>query len=557
MTTVPPHRALILCLALCQCTGAIKGDGPDGSPGPSGDPNNPSSPSGEDPVTAPAGFVAVPGALRKLTVAQYTNSVRDVLGQEIVVPDDLEADTSVNGYTSIAAAQGSVSPSAAEKFEAAAYDVAAQAMTEPLRSRLVTCTPAGTTDDTCARQALGSIGSRAFRRNLTEVEIGRFVTMANTAALALGDFYQGMEFGIAAILQSIPFLYRVEIGEPDPSNPAQYRYNASEMGSRLSYLIWNSTPDDELLAKVNDGSLLNTSELAAQAARLLASPRAKEGVATFHYERFGLSHLGHLAKDAATYPQLTETLIDAMQQEVQELVSDIVANKRDYRELLTSRSTFVNAELASLYGLSATGTGFTKVTFPADSPRSGFLTMAAFLAPHAGNVETSPSKRGKFVREVILCQSVPLPPPGVVTVIPPQPTKTMREKLASHAVEPSCAGCHAMIDPIGLAFEHCDGIGAYRETDDGVPLDVTGELDGTPFADARALTEILAASPQAAACAVRSLYRYALGHVERPSEEPAITELTTAFTNSGYHFDALIESLAQSPALRLAAKPEE
>src|SRR5687768_809389 len=206
MSTVTPHRALFLCLALCQCTGAIKGESPDGMPGGPGDPDNP--PTTEDPVTTPEGFTAVPGALRKLTVAQYTNSVRDVLGAEIIVPDDLEADTSVNGYTSIAAAQGSVSPSAAEKFEAAAYDIAAQAMTEPVRSRLVPCTPAAATDDTCARTALGSIGSRAFRRTLTEIELGRFVTMANAAAGALGDFYLGMEFGIAAILQSVPFLYR-------------------------------------------------------------------------------------------------------------------------------------------------------------------------------------------------------------------------------------------------------------------------------------------------------------------------------------------------------------
>jgi len=555
MSTFTPHRALFLCLALCQCTGSITGE--QSGNGEPGDPNNPNNPSNPTTPTVVAGFQAAPGALRKLTVAQYRNSIHDVLGTEIIVPDDLEADTSVNGYTAIAAAQGTVSATAAEKFEDAAYDIAAQAMTEPVRSRLVACTPAATTDDTCARQALSSIGNRAFRRPLTEVELGRFIGVANAAAVALGDFYSGMQFGVAAILQSVPFLYRVEVGEPDPKDATAYRYTASEMGSRLSYLIWNTTPDDELLGKVTDGTLVNTDVLKAQAQRLLASPRAKDGITTFHYERFSLAHLHHVAKDATTYPQMTESLLEAMGQEIQEVAADIVMNKRDYRELLTGRSTFVNGELASLYGLTASGTTFSKATFPDTSPRSGVLTAAAFLAINAGTIESSPTKRGKFIRETIMCQSVQLPPPGVVTVIPPQPTKTMREKLAVHAVEPTCAGCHAMLDPIGLSFEHFDAIGAFRETDDGVALDVTGNLDGVPFADARALTELLATLPITASCSVRNLYRYALGHVERPTEEAAITELTTAFTSNGYHFDALIEALAQSAALRIAAKPEE
>ncbi len=555
MSTSTPHRALFLCLALCQCTGDIKGEQSDGMPGGPGDPDNPVT--GPDTPTVVAGFQAQPGALRKLTVAQYRNSIHDVLGPEIVVPDDLEADTSVNGYTAISAAQGSISASAAEKFESAAYEIATQAMTEPLRSRLVPCAPAATTDDTCARTALTSLGAKAFRRTLTEAEIGRFVTLSNAAATALGDFYAGLEFGVAAILQSVPFLYRVEIGEPDPADATRFRYSASEMGSRLSYLIWNTTPDSELLAKVTDGSLLTTEVLKAQAARLLASARAKEGIATFHSERFHLEFLDGLGKDPTTYPLFSDSLAQAMKQEVQELVADIVASKRDYRELLTTRSTFVNGDLGTLYGLTASGTTFTKATFPDTSARSGLLTTGAFLAIHAGNVESSPTKRGKFVREVILCQAVEPPPPGVVTVIPPQPTKTMREKLAAHATAPTCAGCHGALDPIGLAFEHFDGIGAYRETDDGVALDVTGNLDGTAFADARGLTELLAQHPKTAECAVRSLYRYALGHVERPGEEPAIAELTTAFTGNGYHFDALIAALAENAALRIAAKPEE
>jgi len=545
----------LFCLALCQCTGSVLGDAPGGS-----GTATPSGPDDNGPaVIAESGFVPVPGAMRKLTVAQYRNSVRDVLGSEIVVPDSLEPDPRVNGYSAIAAAQHSVSPSAAEKFEAVAYDIAAQAMKEPVRSRLVTCTPTGPADMVCARQTLSALGTSMFRRTLTEVELGRYVGVAGTAATALGDFHLGLEFGIAALLQSLPFLYRVELGDPDPTNAALRRYNSSELASRLSYLVWNTTPDAELLSKVVASKELSNAELTAQVTRLLASPRAQEGIATFHSERFGLAALAELIKDQEEFPQATPALGLAMQQEVQELVRDVVFTQRgDYRQLLTSKSTFVNGDLAQLYGLPGAGTTFTRVSFPTGSPRSGLLTTAAFLASNAGAVHTSPSKRGKFVRETILCQTIPLPPPNVVTILPPDPTKrTMREKLAAHSVEPTCATCHTMMDPIGLAFEHFDGLGEYRENDEGAPLDVTGNLDGVAFADARALTELIAAAPGAAACVVRNLYRYATAHVENSGEEPAITNLTDAFVASGYSFDELVKALVVTPELRYAARPQE
>lgn len=551
----------LLGLVLCQCQGNLVGEGlPEGS-APIAPPGSSGNGKGDDgaAVIAESGFQPVAGALRKLTVAQYTNSVRDILGSEITVPENLEPDTTVNGYAAIAAAQQTISPSAADKLETAAYDIAAQAMQNPLRSRLVTCTPAAAADEACARQTLSALGARAFRRALTDAELGRYVGVATSAATTLGDFYQGMEFGIAALLQSLPFLYRVELGEPDPANPKLRRFNSSELASRLSYLIWNSTPDAELLSKVAASKELSTEELATQAARLLASPRAQEGVKTFHAERFGLDHLHELVKDQEKFPEATPALAHAMQQEVHELVRHLVfEQKGDYRQLLTTRETFVNGALAELYGLPAAGNTFTKASFPAGTARSGLLTTAAFLASHAGAVESSPSKRGKFVREAILCQSIPLPPPDIVTILPPDPSKrTMREKLTAHVVEPSCAGCHLMMDPIGLAFEHFDALGVYRETHDGAPLDVTGDLDGAAFADARGLTELIASSPTATACVVRNLYRYATGHVETTGEEPAITKLTAAFEASGHRFDELIKALVASPELRYAATPQE
>jgi hypothetical protein len=234
--------------------------------------------------------------------------------------------------------------------------------------------------------------------------------------------------------------------------------------------------------------------------------------------------------------------------------------ERDFREIFDARFTYLNGELARLYGLPAPAKEdtFVRVALPPDSPRIGILGQASFLAINAHPTAGSPTKRGKFIRETLLCQSIPPPPPDVSTKLPkdqPGNPRTTRQKLAVHRKAAQCAGCHKAMDPLGLAFETYDGIGAYRTRDGALPIDPSGELDGVPFRDPRALAELLRASPAVGVCVARNLLRFALGHLESEGEEPLIDELSQGLERDGYRFLSLVLNVVGSRGFRYLSGP--
>jgi hypothetical protein len=249
-----------------------------------------------------------------------------------------------------------------------------------------------------------------------------------------------------------------------------------------------------------------------------------------------------------------------MQKETAALVDDVMfGHDADLREFLDTRSAFLNDELAKLYGLPpvgvAVGKDLVKTALGDDSPRTGFLTQGSFLALNAHATTTSPTRRGKFVREALLCQAIPAPPADVNPTFPADPAgtkRTMREKLEQHRKDPSCAGCHQLTDPIGLAFENFDAIGAYRTMDAGKPIDASGELDGMRFTDARQLSRNLRNLPGTGQCLARNLFRYATGHVETDGEEPALAAVLGTYEKSGDHLRPLVQALVASPAFLYA-----
>ena len=229
----------------------------------------------------------------------------------------------------------------------------------------------------------------------------------------------------------------------------------------------------------------------------------------------------------------------------------------DYRAAFDARVAFVNVELARLYGLAPpTGADFVRVALPGDSPRVGFIGRAGFLAANAHATSTSPTLRGKFIREVLLCQAIRPPPANVIPILPTDNAttgpRTMRERLAGHAV-PGCAECHNAMDPIGLGLENFDAIGVYRTADVGKTIDASGVLDGTPFSGPAALAAALRTHPQLEACLVRSLYRYAMGYVEGPGQEPAVVDLTQSLVSGEHRFRSLVLAMVESAAFRTAA----
>jgi hypothetical protein len=386
--------------------------------------------------------------------------------------------------------------------------------------------------------------------------------VAESAGTALSDAWGGAQYAVAAILQSPSFLYRAELGEPDPAQSGRLRYTSAEMATRLAYLFWNAPPDDALLDAGERGDLAGADGVRAQVKRLLDSPKARGGLVHFFVEWLELEKLDALQKDAQAFPAFTATIGASMREELTRGLEDFVFDANaDYRTLFTRRETFVNAELAQLYGIPApAGAGFAKVALPAGAERAGLLGTGGLLAIYGKMRTTAPVQRGKFVREMLLCQSIPPPPPGVVASLPdplPDQPMTRRQAMERHRTDPVCAACHAFTDPIGLAMERFDAIGAFRTQDNGLDIDATGAIDQVAFDGAAGLGKVLSEHPRLTDCFVRSVYRYATGHYEHDGELPSIAVVRGEFEQGGNRVRSLFESIALSDGFRYAVKPGE
>lgn len=580
MDAVRILTAALASLALVACeaqltAGDADGDrpgarGPDGRPGgevfiPGGgeSPDDPARP-GDDPA-APGRdlppFEPAPPTLHRLTRGQYVATLHDLLGADVQVPDDLEADTPLHGFTTIGGGELTISPRAAEQFEAAALAVAAQVFEHPdRRVAFVGCAP-GSVEEPCARDFLARFARRAWRRPAAAAELDALTGLARDVADRFRDPWKGLEYTVAAMLQSPWFLFRVEQGEPDPAQSGRLRYTSWEMAARLAYFLWGGPPDDALLDAAARDELVTEQGLVAQIDRMLASPRAREALAGFFIEYLNLDRLDTMAKDAAVFPQMSPDLVRAMRQEVLAVIDELVfARDADFRDLLDTRTTFVDQSLAALYGIPPpAGPGFQAVELPAGGPRGGLLGMAAILALNAHATVTSPTLRGRFIQANLRCFDIPPPPPGIPTLdeIAGQGPLTVRQKLEAHRADPTCNGCHQYMDPMGYGLEHFDALGAYRTTDNGQPVDARSELDGVPFEGARELGTLLRDDPAVTDCLARRLYRYGTGHLEAHGEERAIVALAESFAASGYRVQALVEALVLSDGFRYAAPAAE
>jgi hypothetical protein len=567
--------ALVFTFAV-GCTGTIADPGASGSgtgsrsgagTGSTGGPSNGTAGTGGGMTTIPGVFTPAGSRLRRLTVLEYRNSVTDLLGLGTQVTTEFEKDTAYNNLTAVAASTIALSASITEQFETSALALAGSlARDTARRQRVVGCAPTGATDEACLRTFITNFGRRVFRRPLSVEEVNLYAGVGKNAMTVLADFWRGVDYVLAGFLQSPNFLYRTEIGVADASAPGGRVLDPYELASRLSYLLWATTPDDALLDAAAASSLSTPAGLQQQAERLLASPRLQDTIVDVFSQMLRLAELDTLSQSPTLFSQVASpTLGASMRTETQNVLRDMFARNGDYRELFTTTQTSLNAELASLYGVPApTGTQFAPTTLPANGPRAGYLGQASFLALNAHPDGTSPTLRGKFIVETLLCNSIPPPPNDVVTEIPDQDkSKTKREQLQIHQALPSCAACHTRMDPLGLALEHFDGIGAYRETDRGMALDVTGTLGGMTFNGLRELGQVLAnglKTPennlQTADCLVRNLFRVATGHLERTGDLPVIAKLSTAFTADAFRVRGMLAKLVASDAFRFVGQPE-
>lgn len=496
--------------------------------------------------------------LPRLTAAQYHNAVEDLLGPVAVA--ELEADTNPYLFYAIGAASTPYSERGVQQLEEAAEQLSAEVFADPERRLVVMgCQPA-TPDDACTTGFVASFGQRAYRRPLTPEEQARWAQVAvDTAG---GDPWRGAQHVVAGMLQSPHFVYRVELGEPDPGQPDRLRYTAWEMASRLSFLLWNSIPDAALLEAAGRGDLLDADGIDAQAARMLADPRARTATQEFFAQYLDLARLDDTSRDPVAYPDFDPSLVDAMRTEVRLLVDDLVFRRdADIRSLFWTDRTFVNEPLAAHYGLDAPGATaitYVPVQLPEDGPRLGLLTSGAFLTMNAHPVETSPTLRGKYLRERVLCQPVPAPPDDVDLDLSGAGGEavTLRERLDQHRDDPACAGCHSFVDPPGYLFEHFDATGAYRTEALGRPIDSSGELDGVALADARSLAVLLRDSELIGPCMVKQLYRHAHSRLDTPAEAGSLEQIQAAFAASDHRFPALLRALVTHESFRYVVPAE-
>ena len=422
----------------------------------------------------------------------------------------------------------------------------------PSRRRLLTCTPSNAAEERpCARQILSTLAQRAFRRPVSSDEVDDLLTFYTTGR-ARGAFDTGIELALRRVLTSPHFLFRIEQDPADVAPDTNYRISDLELASRLSFFLWRTMPDDELLDRASRGQLRDPAVLSAQVRRLLADDRAQVMLDDFSGQWLQLGKVDVAVPDAQMFPNFDDSLKQDLRRETELFVDSIRREDRSIVDLLTADYTFLNERLAKHYKiLGVKGSRFRRVTYGPDEPRRGLLGQGSILTVTSSPIRTRPVVRGKFILENLLGTPPPAPPANV----PPfQETGdvlalTMRERMAAHRANPVCASCHAMIDPLGFALENFDPVGRHRTVDENfTPIDASGVLpDGTAFGDLAAFRDALVRRPEVFVHTVtEKLLIYALGRGLEHYDMPAVRGIVRGAAGLNYRFSSVIERIVNS-----------
>ena len=498
---------------------------------------------------------ASPLRVRLLTAEQYRNTVSQIFGDDVAesVIAPVPPLTRTDGLLASGASAVGVTSDQIQQIQQAATTIAARIVDEQHRSFLIPCEPVelDEPDAACAAEFLRATGRLLYRRSPDENTVANLVEIAVEAAAESDDFYVGLSLALESMLISPNFLFIADVAEPDPEQLGARRLDGYSLASRLSYFLWNSAPDDALLLAAETGQLHTDAGLAAEVERMLTSSRLEDGIRAFFDDMMAFDEFDSLAKDPVVYPMVTgATLADAREQTLLTIVDHLLDEARDYRDLFTTRDTFMSMNLGPVYGVPATSE-WSEFEFPEDGLRQGVLTQVSFLAAHSHSVRSSATLRGRALRELFLCQKVPDPPPNVdfTALEEAGDVPTARERLIVHNENPSCAGCHLITDPIGLTLENFDGAGRFRVTENGAPIDTTGELDGARYGDAPGLAVALRDHPKLPRCLVQRIYAYGTGGpITLKYDRDIVNYLTERFANDGYVVPELLREIVLSRA---------
>ena len=488
--------------------------------------NEPPAVTAQEPGQAP---------LRRINRVEYDNTVRDLFEIKSSPADAWPADGITSGFDNDISGQGATAD-LVDQMMRSAEQVADEA-TANLDALLPCAAQSGSDPAACGATFIEKYGHRAFRRPLNADDragLGKALAWGITR----GGLKTGVRMVIMTLLQSPHFLYRPEIGAPDTTaSEKTLALTDHEIATRLSYLLLASCPDDALLAAADKGEVHTLEQVEAQTERLLESPAGRATIGRFFHQWLPFDRLGKAVKSPTLFPEFTEKTKTAMADGALAFVDHVVfaSNEGSLRELMTANYAFVNASTAPLYGLKGPfGASLEKATLP--SPRAGLLTQVGVMAALADNVQSSPVARGKFIFQGLLCQPVGSPPanlPGAGVPPTPDPTKTTRERFDAHRTNPACASCHQVMDPLGFGLENYDAIGRYRATENGKPIDATGDLmldeKHISFDGALELSKIVAESPLTRQCFASKWFTYAFGRPNGSDDKATVGELQKAF----------------------------
>jgi Protein of unknown function (DUF1592)/Protein of unknown function (DUF1588)/Protein of unknown function (DUF1585)/Protein of unknown function (DUF1587)/Protein of unknown function (DUF1595)/Ca-dependent carbohydrate-binding module xylan-binding len=431
----------------------------------------------------------------------------------------------------------------------------------PMHKQIVFATPGGrTTRKEASEQVIRRLATRAFRRPATDDEVARLVKLAEQARGEGDNFEQSIQVALQAILISPHFLYRMEL-DPVGQEGKPRNLNDLEVASRLSYFLWSSMPDEELLNLATAGKLRQDGNLEKQTRRLLVDAKSKALAENFAGQWLELRSLDLRTPDKQLFPRYDDGLKRAMRTETEMFFETIVREDRSIFDLLAADFTFVNEKLAEHYGLKdVRGDAFRRVSL-AGTERGGILTQASILTVTSNPNRTSPVKRGKWILENILGSPPPPPPPNVPELKEPQAgvaKGTLRERLEQHRVNPGCASCHKSMDPLGFALENFDAIGAWRDKEGDSPIDSAGQLpSGEKFRGPQELRKLLLAArkPQFARCLTEKLLTYALGRGVEYSDQCAVTKITAPLEKDQFRFSRLVVEIVSSDPFLKKSSP--
>jgi uncharacterized protein DUF1592/uncharacterized protein DUF1588/uncharacterized protein DUF1595/uncharacterized protein DUF1585 len=556
-----PFARLAALLIVLGCNGSLTGsagDAPGNGSSASGAPGTTPGPSGGAGAIVPSidtfdctKHVVDPGPspMQLLSRQQYLNTVKELAGDVPGIEPALGDDVAASAFGLV---QPDVTQVQLERFQEAAGTIAAVLVGTPeTLNKVAPCATDAAPSD-CAKNLVQKFGARAYRAPVTDAaDIERHLQLFNAGIV--GGYAHGIELLLEGMLQSPRFLYRVEIGTTEKVSESAVRLSASEIAARLSYTLWDSPPNEKLNQAVAAGALATKEGVAAQLEWMLQDARGQKLVNRFLESWTHVGAVDNLVKNSELYPEFQASHFrDSLRGQAAAFFDDLLSKQGGkLSALFTSTTVFYNGDLGAYYGL--TGTDAFQSVQKTDGTAAGILTLPAVLAVQAKPNESSPIYRGRFVREALLCQQLPSPPPNIPSAPEVMPGVSTRERSAQHEVDPSCSGCHQLLDPIGFGFENYDTLGRYRARDAGKPVDASGNVVGTrdmngSFNGVAELAGKLAASSDVKECVARQWFRYALDRFEQPVDGCSMQSVLASFDAAGQDLRSLPLAIVQTDA---------